>query len=152
MYTREQIQKIRELINSHFEKGDVYDKLKRKIESDNLSIEALDNETLQKILAETNLIDNLMLDIKHLDEIATFNYKNKRNEFVDPDKINYRSISLRIYKGKAFLEFIREDLNKEKYFQLFLSFCGQRFLSNKIPVNVDPEFNELFLFDLRTEN
>lgn len=57
-----------------------------------------------------------MLDIKHLDEIATYNYKNKRNEFVDPDKINYRSISIRIYKGKAFLEFIREDLNKEKYF------------------------------------
>ena len=89
-----------------------------------MNLEALDNETLSKILAETNLIDNLMLDIKHLDEIATYNQKNKRNEFVDPDKINYRSISLRIYKGKAFLEFIRDDLNKNKYFQLFLSFCG----------------------------
>jgi centrosomal protein CEP76 len=61
-------------------------------------------------------MENLMLDIKHLDEIGDFNKNNKRNEFINTDKINYRSISLRIYKGKAFLEFIRDELNKDKYF------------------------------------
>jgi centrosomal protein CEP76 len=50
MYSKEQVQKIKELINSHFEKGDVYDKLKRKIESENLDIEQLDNQALARIL------------------------------------------------------------------------------------------------------
>lgn len=35
--------------------------------------------------------------------------------------------------------------------QLYLSFCGQRFASAIVDATVDPEFNELFVFDLRTE-
>jgi centrosomal protein CEP76 len=33
MYSKEQITKIRSLINDYFERGDVYDKLKQRIES-----------------------------------------------------------------------------------------------------------------------
>jgi centrosomal protein CEP76 len=33
MYSKEQISKIRALVNDYFERGDVYDKLKQKIES-----------------------------------------------------------------------------------------------------------------------
>ena len=85
MYSREQIQKIRELINAHFEKGNVYDKLKRKIETENLNVEMLDSQALTKLLSETSLLDNVMLDIKSMEEIAAFNQQNKRNTFVDPD-------------------------------------------------------------------
>ena len=44
MYSKEQITKIRELINDHFEKSDVYDKLKRKIETEHLRLEDMDNQ------------------------------------------------------------------------------------------------------------
>ena len=44
-----------------------------------------------------------MLDIKHLDEIATYNYKNKRNEFVDPDKITIGRFQLGFTKEKLSL-------------------------------------------------
>lgn len=70
MYSKEQLTKIRSLINNYFDKGEVFDKLKRRIEADNLNIEDLDNDKLTKLLRETNLIDNLILDIKHLDEIT----------------------------------------------------------------------------------
>jgi len=70
MYSKEQLTKIRSLINNYFDKGEVFDKLKRRIEADNLNIEDLDNDKLTRLLRETNLIDNLILDIKHLDEIT----------------------------------------------------------------------------------
>lgn len=47
--------------------------MKKKIETDKIQIDDLDNEKLTKLLRETNLIDNLILDIKHLDEIDEFN-------------------------------------------------------------------------------
>lgn len=31
---------------------------------------------------------------------------NIKLTFVDPDRINYKSVSLRIFKGRAFLDFI----------------------------------------------
>ncbi|CAD8195026.1 unnamed protein product [Paramecium octaurelia] len=148
MYSKEQITKIRQLINNYFDKGEVFDKLKKKIESEKIQIDDLDNEKLTKLLRETNLIDNLILDIKHLDELDEFNKQNKQLTFVDPDRINYRSVSLRIYKGRAFLDFIEPGNSK---LQLYLSFCGQRFASATVDATVEPEFNELFLFDLRTE-
>lgn len=77
MYSKEQLTKIRSLINNYFDKGEVFDKLKRRIEADNLNIEDLDNDKLTRLLRETNLIDNLILDIKHLDEITQFNHENK---------------------------------------------------------------------------
>lgn len=106
MYSKEQIVKIRQLINNYFEKGEVFDKLKRRIEAENLTIEDLDNEKLTKLLRDTNLIDNLILDVKHLDEITQFNHDNKQLTYVDPDRITYRSVTLRIYKGRAFLDFL----------------------------------------------
>lgn len=51
----------------------MFDKLKKKIESEKIQIDDLDNEKLTKLLRETNLIDNLILDIKHLDEIDEYN-------------------------------------------------------------------------------
>jgi centrosomal protein CEP76 len=47
--------------------------LKKKIETEKIQIDDLDNEKLTRLLRETNLIDNLILDIKHLDEIDEFN-------------------------------------------------------------------------------
>lgn len=41
-------------------------------------MENLDNVQLTKILEDTNLMDNLLIDIKHLDEIATYNQRNKK--------------------------------------------------------------------------
>lgn len=73
MYSKEQITKIRQLINNYFDKGEIFDKLKKKIETEKIQIDDLDNEKLTRLLRETNLIDNLILDIKHLDEIDEFN-------------------------------------------------------------------------------
>lgn len=48
---------------------------------------------------------------------------------------------MRIYQGKAFLDFIAP--HEQSQLQLYLSFCGQRYKSQPTPAEVEPEFNEV---------
>jgi centrosomal protein CEP76 len=155
-----QIQNIKSLINKYFENEEVYALLQKKVKAENLRLEDLDNERLLEILRETHVMDKLLIDLNRLEEQDRPHVKEnslgpgaKKKDRVEVslEKVNYRALALRVTKGMAFFQFMtKEDPNKN--FVIFASFLQQRYVSKPVPCNLDPNFDDLFVFELVKED
>jgi len=146
MYTQDQIRHIKSVIGTHLESSDLLDKIKQKIKDENLSQSQLDDKKLLEILKQTQAFDNISQEIKNtqLQTLRTQADQIPQGSFATDSK--RRGLLFKIGKGKAFLEYLGKESNKK--LQFFVNFMKQRFSSNLIPANIEPNFNEAFLFDL----
>jgi hypothetical protein len=66
MYSNKQVTDLKNIIDQHFANPEVFEKLKQKIQRDNLKLEDLSNEKLVSILKELKLMDEILVDVNQV--------------------------------------------------------------------------------------
>jgi len=144
MYTQDQIKQIKGVISNHLDSSDLLEKIKQRIKEENLTQNQLDDKKLLEILRETQAYEKLSQDIKNsqLNTLKSQADHFSQASFTTDSK--RRGLLFKIGKGKAFLEYLGKETNKQ--LQFYVNFLKQRFSSNLIPASVEPNFNEVYPF------
>ena len=147
MYSQQQLEKIKTLVNSYFVDPEIKNSLKSIIKQDQLNLEDMDDSQLIDLLKKANLMDKLLIDLENIQEVEQYN-KNLKNkvkpkEKIDTSLIKSRGIGLKILEGKAFVEYIQNFDPTEKFI-IDLNFLQYRFRTQPVNVTHEPVFNEVF--------
>jgi len=135
--TPEQLSRLKELIQQHLQRNQVFDTVKEMLEHQNLA----DEEAQEKILAslsQKGVLGDVLAEVQQTPQLPELS--------VQP---NNRYILMKLQYGKAFVDFVGREVAGAT-FQLHIQFLQQRFASKKVPCSAEPVFDDSFLLNLST--